>query len=148
MSQLKPIEMVIISTDGQAYVKLQGDRGKEIDEDELSLRWFSHDTRYCWRIHYYLQPGTISLIFYWQTAQEVVMSLQAKPGSSVPEETARVARAAFPKGSPYLTLRDELETIYADGLFAALFPKRGQPAEAPGRLALVTILEFAEGLSD
>jgi transposase len=76
------------------------------------------------------------------------MSLQAKPGSSVPEETARVARAAFPKGNPYLTLRDELETIYANGLFAALFPKRGQPAEAPGRLALVTVLEFAEGLSD
>jgi transposase len=76
------------------------------------------------------------------------MSLQAEPVSSVPEETARVARAAFPKGNPYLTLRDELETIYADGLFAALFPKRGQPAEAPGCLALVTVLEFAEGVSD
>lgn len=76
------------------------------------------------------------------------MSLQAKPGSNVPEETVRVARAAFPKGNPYLTLRDELETLYADSLFTALFPKRGQPAEAPGRLALVTVLQFAEGLSD
>ena len=76
------------------------------------------------------------------------MSLRVKPGSSVPEETARVARAAFPKGNPYLTLRDELETIYADSLFASLFPKRGQPAESPGRLALVTVLQFAEGLSD
>jgi transposase len=74
--------------------------------------------------------------------------LRPQPGSQVPEETARVARAAFPKGNPYLTLRDELETIYADGLFAALFPKRGQPAEAPGRLALVTVLQFAEGLAD
>jgi transposase len=76
------------------------------------------------------------------------MSLRPQPGAPVPEETARVARAAFPKGNPYLTLRDELETIYADSLFAALFPKRGQPAEAPGRLALVTILQFAEGLAD
>jgi transposase len=76
------------------------------------------------------------------------MSLQANPGSHVPYETARVARAAFPKGSAYLTLRDELETVYTDGLFAALFPKRGQPAEAPARLALVTVLQFAEGLSD
>src|ERR671922_993820 len=76
------------------------------------------------------------------------MSLQARSGSPVPEETARAARAAFPKGNPYLTLRDELETTYADSLFAALFPKRGQPAEAPGRLALVTVLQFAEGLAD
>ena len=76
------------------------------------------------------------------------MSLQIKSRSTVPEGTARVARAAFPKGNPYLALRDELETIYADSLFAALFPKRGQPAESPGRLALVSVLQFAEGLSD
>lgn len=76
------------------------------------------------------------------------MSLQVKPGSRVPAETARVARAAFPKGNPYMTLRDELETIYADSLFTRLFPKRGQPAESPGRLVLVTVLQFAEGLSD
>jgi transposase len=76
------------------------------------------------------------------------MSLRPHPGSQVPKETARVARAAFPKGNPYLTLRDELETIYADSLFAALFPKRGRPAEAPGLLALVMVLQFAEGLSD
>ena len=76
------------------------------------------------------------------------MSLCPQPGSHVPEETARVARAAFPKGNPYLTLRDELETIYADSVFEDLFPKRGQPAESPGRLALVAVLQFAENLSD
>jgi transposase len=32
--------------------------------------------------------------------------------------------------------------------FAKLFASRGQPAEAPWRLALVTVLQFAEGLSD
>jgi transposase len=76
------------------------------------------------------------------------MALRPRPGSHVPEETARVARAAFPKGNPYLTLRDELETMYADRLFEDLFPKRGQAAESPGRLALVVVLQFAENLSD
>jgi transposase len=76
------------------------------------------------------------------------MSLQAKPGSRVPEETARVARAAFPKGNPYLTVHDELDTSYPASLRAALFPTRGQPAEAPGQLVLVTVLQCAKGLSD
>jgi transposase len=45
-------------------------------------------------------------------------------------------------------LRDELGTIYEDHLFAALFPARGQPAASPWRLALTTVMQFAEGLSD
>jgi transposase len=76
------------------------------------------------------------------------ISMCPQPGSHVPEETARVARAAFPKGNPYLTLRNELETIYAESFFEDLFPKRGQPAESPGRLTLVAVLQFAENLSD
>ena len=67
------------------------------------------------------------------------MSLCPQPGSHVPEETARVVRAALPKGNPSLTLRDELETISADSFFEDLCPKRGQPAESPGRLALVVV---------
>ncbi len=66
----------------------------------------------------------------------------------VPKETARVAQAAFLKGNRYLTLRDELGTIFNDEMFAHLFPKVGQPGEAPWRLALVTIVQHAEGLSD
>jgi hypothetical protein len=43
------------------------------------------------------------------------MSLHRPPlPPSVPEETARVARAAFPKGNPYLTLRDDLGPVFAD----------------------------------
>jgi len=76
------------------------------------------------------------------------MSLCPQPGSQVPEETARVARAAFPKGHPYLTLRDELETMYAESFFEDVFPQRGQPAASPGRLALVAVLQCAENLSD
>lgn len=68
--------------------------------------------------------------------------------SPIPEETARVAHAAFPKGHPYLRLADELGALFTDELFAPLFPAHGQPACAPWRLALVTILQFAERLSD
>src|SRR5262249_23880752 len=66
----------------------------------------------------------------------------------VPELTARIARAAFPKGNPYLRLRDELGPVFRDGDFAALYPRRGQPALPPWKLALVTVLQFAEDLSD
>jgi transposase len=74
--------------------------------------------------------------------------LRPQPISPVPPETARIAHAAFPKGHPYLRLADELGTLFTDATFAALFPTHGQPAFAPWRLALVTILQFAEGLAD
>jgi transposase len=78
------------------------------------------------------------------------MSLKATPVPPVPEDTARVARTAFRKGkgSPWVTLRDELGALYQDADFAALFAIEGRPAEAPWRLALVTCFQFAEGLSD
>ena len=76
------------------------------------------------------------------------MSLRPGPVPPVPAETARVARAAFPQGTPYLRMRDEVGAIYEDEAFAHLFPARGQPAAAPWRLALVTIFQFAEDLSD
>ena len=76
------------------------------------------------------------------------MTLQPENLEQIPEDTVKVAKAAFPKGNAYLRLRDELKIIYTDEDFADLFPKRGQPAESPGRLALVTVLQFTEGLSD
>src|SRR3954451_23073484 len=76
------------------------------------------------------------------------MSLKPSPIAPVPEETARIARAAFRKGNALLKLRDELGTIFADADFADLFPKRGRPGLAPWRLALVTLLQFRETLSD
>ena len=76
------------------------------------------------------------------------MSLKPHVIQPVPEETARVARAGFPHGSPYLTFRDALGTIFQDEDFAALFPVWGQPGLRPWRLALVTILQFREQLSD
>ena len=76
------------------------------------------------------------------------MSLQPQPIGPVPEDTARVARAAFPKGNTYLQIRDVLGAVYEDADFAELFKVRGRPAIAPWRLALVTVMQFSEGLSD
>jgi transposase len=76
------------------------------------------------------------------------MSLHPHVIEPVPEDPARVARAAFPKGHPYLTFRDALGTIFQDEDFAALFPASGQPGLSPWRLALVTLLQFRENLAD
>src|SRR5438477_7411116 len=76
------------------------------------------------------------------------MSLKSLPIPSVPEEMARVAHAVFPRGNVFMQVRDALGTIYTDEAFADLFPTHGQPAEAPWRLALVTVFQFMEGLTD
>ena len=76
------------------------------------------------------------------------MSLPRQTLYSVPAQTQRVARAAFPKGSLCLRLADELGTLFENQDFADLFPPQGQPALAPFRLALITVLQFVEGLSD
>src|SRR5262245_48877697 len=76
------------------------------------------------------------------------MSLRPTTSFAIPEQTQRVARAAFPNGSSCLRIADELGNIFQDEQFANLFPRRGQPAQAPARLALVVLLQFAENLSD
>jgi transposase len=76
------------------------------------------------------------------------MSLNPCPIEPVPEETARVARAAFPKGNRYMTMRDVLGVIYSNDLFADLYPQVGHYSEPPWRLALVTLMQFSENLTD
>jgi transposase len=49
------------------------------------------------------------------------MSLRPEPIDPVPEQTVRVARAAFPKGNPYLSLRDEMGSIFQDDDFRQNF---------------------------
>ncbi len=66
----------------------------------------------------------------------------------IPEETVQLARVVCPVENLCLLLSDELGEVFQDVLFAPLFPRRGQPAESPWRLAMVTVLQFAEGLSD
>ena len=76
------------------------------------------------------------------------MSLHPTLDSVVPDDTARVAHAVFPQGNACLLLRDRLGPLFADEEFATLFPKSGQPAECPWPLALATLLQFSENLSD
>src|SRR6266849_5353734 len=76
------------------------------------------------------------------------MSLKPNPIPPVPPETARVARAAFPKGNIYMKLRERVGTIIQDEDFAPLFAKEGAPGLPPWRLAVVTILQFHENLFD
>lgn len=76
------------------------------------------------------------------------MSLQAPVVYIIPEDTERVARATFPKGNPYLLIADELGPLYRNAQFADLFAKTGQPGLDPARLALITVFQFMEGLSD
>lgn len=76
------------------------------------------------------------------------MSLHLEPIGDIPTETARAARAAFPKGSVALRLRDAFTALYQDEDFQKLYPTRGQPGLAPWRLWLVMVFQFLEHLSD
>lgn len=76
------------------------------------------------------------------------MSLKRCGIDEVPEMTVSVARAAFPEGNMYMQMRDELGTLFEDEEFAALYAQRGQPGLVPWRLALITVMQFAENLTD
>jgi len=74
--------------------------------------------------------------------------LKPENDAQIPEETIKIAKAAFPNGNIYLTLRDSLGAVFQDEDFKELYPTHGQPAESPGRLALVTVMQFLENLTD
>ena len=76
------------------------------------------------------------------------VSLEAWDDRGVPELTARVVRASFPKGTLAMRIRDALGPVFRDETFAQAFPAVGRPAASPGVLALVSVLQYAEGLSD
>ena len=76
------------------------------------------------------------------------MALKSWGIPQIPPETVRAAHAVFPKSNIYIFLRDRLGSIYQDDLFADLYPERGRPAYSPWRLALVTVFQFMENLTD
>lgn len=76
------------------------------------------------------------------------MSLHPQSIGPVPEDTAHIARAAFPRGNLCIRFRNELGTLYSDENFASLFATRGQPATAPWSLLLVSLLYYVDNLSD
>src|SRR5579871_1957297 len=76
------------------------------------------------------------------------MSMQHDWAGPIPEETERVARAAFPKGSVAMQMRDLFGAFVSDRDLELAYLMRGRSVETPWRLALVTVLQFMEGLSD
>src|SRR5256714_3426711 len=119
-----------------------------------------HEIGYCWRIRVEGCQGPEMTrggasghteraeVREYRSTKECTMSMQPQEISPVPAETARIAQAAFPHPTLAMHLRDTLGLLYKDADVAALFPTRGQPAEAPWRLAVVTVLQFVEGLAD
>lgn len=78
----------------------------------------------------------------------VRVSLESRDDHGVPELTARVVRASFPRGTLAVRIRDVLGPVFTDETFAQAFPRSGRAAVSPGALALVSVLQYAEGLSD
>lgn len=77
------------------------------------------------------------------------MTLHARDLINIPAETVEVAQAAFPKGNVYMTMRDQINLWYKDSDYADLFTStEGRVAWSPGRLNLVMVMQYAEGLSD
>ena len=76
------------------------------------------------------------------------MCLKAIPLSPIPAQTICLAKAVFGEGNIYMRLRDHFDTFFEDADFAALYPNCGQPGYSPARLALISIMQFMEQLSD
>ncbi|MEU5324612.1 transposase [Streptomyces sp. NPDC021056] len=76
------------------------------------------------------------------------MSMGATRGEEVPEATNDIARAVFPKGCPAIRIRDQLGLVFSDDEFREAFGVRGRPGISPCQLALVSMLQFAENLTD
>src|SRR5438270_3236375 len=80
----------------------------------------------------------------------MLMSLQPRAWPDAAREVAAAVRATYRRRQPPLpvTIRDRLGELFPDGQFAAAFGVRGRPGWSPGRLALVTVLQMAENLTD
>jgi transposase len=76
------------------------------------------------------------------------MSLREPLDYTIPEQTAAVARAAFPKSNTIMRMRDAFGALFFNQDCAHLYHAEGAPAYSPARLALICVFQFAEGLSD
>jgi len=80
----------------------------------------------------------------------MVMSVQPRSWPEPAPEVAAAVRAAYRRREPPLpvTVRDRLGELFPDAEFAPAFGIRGRPGWSPGRLALVTVFQMAENLTD
>ncbi|WP_406443086.1 transposase [Streptomyces sp. NBC_00631] len=76
------------------------------------------------------------------------LSMQAVGLPEVPAWTVVVARAAFPNGSLPIRVRNRLWEVFVDEPVTEALGVRGAPSQSPGVLTLVTVLQFADDLTD
>src|SRR5207237_3961194 len=76
------------------------------------------------------------------------VAMQPDPWPEVPDGTAKNAKRAFRKGSVAMRARDELGAWYQDEAFRVTDGTRGAPGISPAQLAMVTVLQFTENLTD
>ena len=74
--------------------------------------------------------------------------MQPRPWPAVPASTAKIAKRAFRKGSLAMRARDRLGAWYQDEAFSATYGTRGAPGVSPAQLAMITVLQFTEDLTD
>lgn len=79
-----------------------------------------------------------------------VMSVRPESWPQPSPEVAAAVRSMYGKRRAPLAvvIRDVLGEVFADADFGAGFGVRGRPGWSPGRLALVTALQFVENLTD
>jgi hypothetical protein len=78
------------------------------------------------------------------------MSLRPLPWPEPAEEITKAVLAMYAgRRAPLpVVVRDELDEVFADAEFAQAFADRGTPGWSPGRLALITVLQMVENLTD
>ncbi|GLW75070.1 hypothetical protein Kpho02_73670 [Kitasatospora phosalacinea] len=69
-------------------------------------------------------------------------------GREIPPLTARMAQASNPRGTAAMWVRDHLEGLFTDEDFADWYPTDGRRGLSPARLALVSVLQYAQNLTD
>jgi transposase len=76
------------------------------------------------------------------------MSLQVRPVPALPDEIAQVVRQILPSSHALVVVGDRLSDFVSDESFADLYSAEGKPALSPALLAMVTLLQYWEFLSD
>lgn len=71
--------------------------------------------------------------------QEPDVFLKPHSGAEIPPLTARVDRAANPKGTTAMWIRDRCDVLWSDEDFTAWYPRDGRPGPSPARLATVCV---------
>ncbi len=80
----------------------------------------------------------------------VVVSVQPRPWPKPAQVIVAAVRAKYARRQAPLAVqvRDRLGEVFPDAEFESAYAGRGRPGWSPGRLALVSVLQMAEGLTD